>query len=387
MNKSYFESLFSQYKQSQIEGRYITQEHLNSVYESLKMASEKIQLGVSVLNEPIFGFQFGHGTTKILIWSQMHGNESTTTKSLIDFIAFLKSATDDSKMFLSRFTFFIIPMLNPDGAKLYTRENANGIDLNRDFLNLSQPESNFLMRAFHSFKPDFCLNLHDQRSIYGVGKKMKSATVSFLSPAFNAQRDVNETRLKAMQMIVAMKKSLSAFIPNQIGRYDDSYNRNCAGDTFQSFGVPTILFEAGHFQDDYLREKTRFFIFIALISGISSINENDIVSNIIADYMKIPQNNPCFFDIVYRNIKIRYENSDLITNFAAQYSEEISSHGWLQKAKIVSIGDLRNFKGHVEIDAQNQLFNSIEGNFPFINQNADFYLGNSTEIVNGLIKI
>jgi hypothetical protein len=124
-----------------------------------------------------------------------------------------------------------------------------------------------------------------------------------------------------------------------------------------------------------------------LISGISSINENDIVGNIIADYMKIPQNNPCFFDIVYRNIKIRYENSDLITNFAAQYSEEISSHGWMQKAKIVSIGDLRNFKGHVEIDAQNQLFNSIEGNFPFINQNADFYLGNSTEIVNGLIKI
>jgi murein tripeptide amidase MpaA len=30
------------------------------------------------------------------------------------------------------FTFYCIPMLNPDGAALYTRENANKVDLNRD---------------------------------------------------------------------------------------------------------------------------------------------------------------------------------------------------------------------------------------------------------------
>lgn len=386
MNKSYFETLFSRYKQTQLEGRYITDEHLNSVYETLRISSDKIHLGVSVLNQPIIGFKFGTGKIRILIWSQMHGNESTTTKSLIDFIAFLKSETEDSKSILDRFSFFIIPMLNPDGAKLYTRENANGIDLNRDFLNLSQPESNILMQTFHDFKPDYCLNLHDQRSIYGVGKKLKSATVSFLSPAYNEHRDVNETRLKAMQMIVEMKKTLSAFIPRQLGRYDDSYNRNCAGDTFQSLGVPTVLFEAGHFQGDYHREETRFFIFIALFSGISSINENDIVFNVNEDYMKIPQNNPCFFDIVYRNIKIRYENSELITNFAVQYSEIVESTVWKQKAKIVSIGDLRNFKGHIEVDAKNELFNSTQGNFPLINQNADFYLGNDIKVVNGLIK-
>jgi hypothetical protein len=33
-------------------------------------------------------------------------------------------------------------------------------------------------------------------------------------------------------------------------------------------GVPTLLFEAGHFEGDYQREITRKYIFIALISSL-----------------------------------------------------------------------------------------------------------------------
>ena len=66
---------------------------------------------------------------------------------------------------------------------------------------------------------------------------------------------------------------------------------------------------------------------------------------------------------------------------------EIVSNKWTLKAKIVSMGDLRNFKGHVEIDAKELIFDSKEGKLPFINQNADFMLGNNIEIVNGLIKM
>uniref|UniRef100_UPI004049E513 M14 family metallopeptidase n=1 Tax=Flavobacterium sp. TaxID=239 RepID=UPI004049E513 len=387
MNDLALKSLFSTYKQTSISGRYITLENLESVYESLNLETYKIELGYSVLQKPIHGFKLGDGSTKILMWSQMHGNESTTTKALLDFIAFLVGQSELTSAFLKNTTLLMIPMLNPDGAAVYTRENANNIDLNRDFVDLSQPESQLLMRVFEDFKPDYCFNLHDQRTIYGVGTSGLPATVSFLSPAFNEQRDLNDNRIKAMQVIVAMNNRLKAFIPNQIGRFDDGFNRNCVGDTFQSFGVPTILFEAGHFQNDYEREQTRFYIFIALFESILRIYENDIVSNDFEDYMQIPQNNPCFFDFVYRNVKIRYENSDFITNFAAQYVEEIVSNKWTLKAKIVSMGDLRNFKGHVEIDAKELIFDSKEGKLPFINQNADFMLGNNIEIVNGLIKM
>jgi len=114
---------------------------------------------------PIYKFQTGTGKIKILLWSQMHGNESTTTKALIDFLNLLNGDSDLAKKLLEKFTFCCIPMLNPDGAKLYTRENANKVDLNRDSKDLSQPESRVLRETFEHFEPDFCFNLHDQRTI------------------------------------------------------------------------------------------------------------------------------------------------------------------------------------------------------------------------------
>ena len=67
----------------------------------------------------------GTGSTKVLMWSQMHGNESTTTKSLLDLLRFLNTNPD----WLDNLQLSIIPILNPDGAKAYTRVNANQVDL------------------------------------------------------------------------------------------------------------------------------------------------------------------------------------------------------------------------------------------------------------------
>jgi hypothetical protein len=47
--------------------------------------------------------------------------------------------------------------------------------------------------------------------------------------------------------------SCRKYIPGQVSRFDDGFNINCIGDKFQSH-VPTILFEAGHFQDDYIEK-------------------------------------------------------------------------------------------------------------------------------------
>ena len=59
-------------------------------------------------------------------------------------------------------------MLNPDGATLYTRANANAVDLNRDSQDLTQPARRVLRATFERFKPDYCFNLHDQRTIFGT---------------------------------------------------------------------------------------------------------------------------------------------------------------------------------------------------------------------------
>jgi murein tripeptide amidase MpaA len=169
------EELFEQYKEQTIQGRYLTLEHIQPLLDKLNINNEVKLIGKSVLDKPIYSYQIGSGKTRIYLWSQMHGNESTTTKALFDFINVLNNKTDFAAKLLNTFTFCCIPILNPDGAALYTRENANKIDLNRDSQNLTQPESNVLRAVFEDFKPHYCFNLHDQRTIFGAGDTGKPA--------------------------------------------------------------------------------------------------------------------------------------------------------------------------------------------------------------------
>jgi hypothetical protein len=382
-----YENLYNQNLETNLKGRYITLDAIEPLLLQFNSDNQVQIIGQSVLGKPIYKYEIGTGNTRVLLWSQMHGNESTTTKALFDFLNLLNGNSDFAKNLLSEFTFCILPMLNPDGAFLFTRENANGIDLNRDAQNLTQPESKLLRSTFSKFKPNYCYNLHDQRSIYGIeSETIKPATVSFLAPAYNENRDFNEVRTKAIQVIVAMNKILQEFIPNQVGRFDDSFNINCVGDTFQFLNVPTILIEAGHFQGDYDREFTRKFVFIALVEGLKKIYENDIVCNKIEDYMNIPHNKICFYDFIYKYIKINYDNNKIITIFALQFKEELIDNQLVFNAYTAAIGDLEGFSGHFECDVEEALYEDLEINIPKIDQKAEFSLGKSIKFVNGLIK-
>ncbi|UUF13308.1 MULTISPECIES: M14 metallopeptidase family protein [Flavobacterium] len=380
------EELFNQYKEHSIEGRYLTLDHIQPLLDKLNTDNQVKVIGKSVLGEPIYSYEIGTGKTRIYLWSQMHGNESTTTKALFDFINVLNSKSDFAEKMLSTFTFYAIPILNPDGARLYTRENANKIDLNRDSQNLTQPESNVLREVFESFKPHYCFNLHDQRTIFGAGDTGKPATVSFLAPSYNEEREVNENRQKAINLIAGINDELQKYIPGQVGRFDDSFNINCIGDTFQFLGVPTILFEAGHFPNDYEREITRKYIFFSLISGFKLISENDLVVNRNSDYLNISQNKVVFYDFMYKNIKINYDGIEIITNFVAQYKEELIENKIHFNAYIVEAGELENYFGHYEYDGNEAVYSDDYLNIPKMNQKADFYLNKNTKFVNGLIK-
>lgn len=372
--------LHKNYKQHSLFGRYITLKNIEPLLENF---TNQV-IGQSVLGKPIYKIVLGNGATRIFMWSQMHGNESTTTKALFDFLNFLTSKSNLAETFLQQFTFCFLPMVNPDGAELYTRENANKIDLNRDSENLSQPESNLLRKTFDDFKPNFCYNLHDQRSIFGIGNPLQPATVSFLAPSYNEERNINEVRTKAMNVIVAMNNCLQNYIPNQVGRFDDSFNINCIGDKFTSLGVPTILFEAGHYQHDYHREYTRKMIFIALLSGLQSICENDIVNNETEIYLNIPQNKTNFYDFIYKNVKINYDGKKIITNFAAHYKEELVEGAIQFKAYITEVGELQNKFGHFEYNAHKMLYTDSQNNIPEIGKEANFSLGINNKFVNGL---
>lgn len=379
-----FLELAAEYLVSDLKGKYIHLDLIEPILKSYQDDFKVTAIGRSVNQQTIYQVKIGSGKTKVLIWSQMHGNEPTTTKGLIDFLNFLNSNSELANTIKFNYTLLCIPILNPDGAFAYTRENANTVDLNRDAVAETQPEMQLLKQMYNQFKPDFCYNLHDQRTIFGTLDYNLPATISFLAPAYNENRDYNEVRMQAIKIINRMYHTLSYYIPNQIGRFDDSYNVNCTGDYFTTQGTPTILFEAGHFNSDYNRDESRKFVFIALVSSFLNQNENVVVDNDLTNYLRIPQNNKCFFDFIYKNVKIIDNNVEKIINFAAQYQEVLVADKIEFIAIISKISDLENYFGHIEYDCESQLFSSEGKNYPEIGEKATFNINNSIKFANGI---
>lgn len=350
--------------QEGILGRYLPPKTLEKIVGSYRDVFEISVIGHSENGLPISALKIGTGNKKILAWSQMHGNETTTTKAVLDLLKFLAQEEyliDITQYILSNFCLYVVPMLNPDGALNYTRENINHVDLNRDAKNQSQSEIRALFSLFEKVSPELCLNLHDQRTIYGLSGRIP-ATVSFLAPASNEARDITKSRSIAMSHITAMFTQLNEKIPGHIGRYDDTFNENCTGDCFQSLGVPTILFEAGHIDQDYFRNKTRHYIFLALIELFSSYNKARAHPTTEA-YFKIPENNKNFKDVILRNARIN--SAERPTDIAIMYREELE-HGEVRLIPYIEkIGELEVFWGHeeVEVGGSKILLNSYENVF------------------------
>ena len=327
--------------------RYVAPEQLEHALSEFEDVASITRIGESVSGRSIYGLQLGTGSTRVLMWSQMHGNESTTTRALLDLLLAYKQ--DDSiKMLLDGFSLYLIPMLNPDGAKAYTRNNASDIDLNRDAQDRSQPETQVLFTILESFKPHYCLNLHDQRTRYGLGDPPVPATLSFLAPAEDEERSITAARRTAMLLIGEVAKQLQSQNELHIGRYDDTFNINCVGDTVTASGIPTILVEAGFYPGDYRREKTREYVFYAICNILKQVSQADLTQDSVESYFDLPENRTCYVDIHIKNaFPERLEDgNDLYLN----YEEK------LQEGKIVFVPSLleeeyaTEYLGHLVYD-------------------------------------
>lgn len=344
LNSNIVSKISKIFKVNCIHGRWITIENLeNKIFKKLhnskKLSINKI--GYSEENRNIYDISIGKGPKKILIWTQMHGNESTGTKSVMDLINYLHDSVDNiSSQILLQCTIKIIPILNPDGAQYYTRLNAHKIDLNRDAISKFAKESQLLSTVLDNFTPDFCFNLHDQRSIFGVEGTTNPATLSFLAPSVDKTRKVTSSRIKSMNVIIAMNSLLQQIIPNHIGRYTDEFYPTATGDNFQKLGYPTILIESGHFLDDYQREKVREFTFISILQGIYHICITNNY-NLHKPYFNIPNNKENFRDLLH--IYLNKENEGF------QFKEILVDNSIKFIPEKVS-GDISELFFHKEID-------------------------------------
>lgn len=320
-------------KSQVLKGRYITY----SKIETLLSDFELTQVGTSSKGLPIKALTIGNGPIKVLMWSQMHGNEATSTKGIMDVMYFLKA----NAAFLAPFSVQLLPMLNPDGAAAYTRVNANGVDLNRDAVQQSQLETHALFKVYDAFQPDYCFNLHDQRTLFGVNGA--PCMLSYLSPAADADKSITEARKQAMGIIGYMNQRLQQHLSNQVGRYDDTYNPNCVGDCFQAKGTPTILFECGQSGKDYDREATRKWFSFSVVEALQCIANNSFM---FAVYDRIPEVKKSYVDVLIHHIP--YNNTQI--SVAIQYEEKLISNGIVFVPTLHSKGDLAMLNAHKIID-------------------------------------
>jgi hypothetical protein len=105
--------------------------------------------------------QMGDVKVPIFINGSIHGDEYPGVDAAIQLIETL--AYDDSEEIrdiLESVILLVNVVANPDGRVLGTRSNANGFDLNRDFITQSQPETQAMARLIAEWNPMVVLDLH-----------------------------------------------------------------------------------------------------------------------------------------------------------------------------------------------------------------------------------
>ncbi|WP_438973377.1 M14 family zinc carboxypeptidase [Polaribacter sp.] len=338
---STIEQLYQNQKEETLFGKWIT---LNDILPLFKKHEKKFTIrtiGTSEQHRAIYSFTIGNGHKKILLWSQMHGNESTGTRAIFDlFNCFTNSNEAIIQKIIKECTLVFVPILNPDGAELYTRVNANGIDLNRDAVDRVGKESKLLRNLLEEFKPSFCFNLHDQRTIFNVEGTRNTATISFLAPSEEPTRAITAGRIATMNIIVSMNALLQKMIPNFVGRYTDEFYPTATGDNFQKLGYNTILIESGHYPKDYHREKTRAYTFYSILQGLYHIATTSTFKT-YKDYFLIPNNDQLFLDVIHRFT----DKEDI----GYQYVDEVIEQKLVSKLVKIDDLDISEKVGHNEI--------------------------------------
>ncbi len=249
-------------------------------------------IGASFLGKGIRMISVGHGPKSILLWSQMHGDEPSATPALLDLADFLarEDAKPDIARILNAFTLRMIPMLNPDGASVYERRNAQGIDINRDALMLATPEGRLLKSIRDRFDPILGFNLHDQGRRVTVGETGVLSSISLLAVAGDAKGTLSPGRLRAKRVASRIVRALAPFIPGGIARYDEDWNPRAFGDNITAWGTPVVLIESGGFPGggDF-RDLTRLN-FVALVTVLEGLSQNDLGDESPAAYDRLLRN-------------------------------------------------------------------------------------------------
>jgi Zinc carboxypeptidase len=323
----------------------------------------------SVEGRPIYLAKIGTGPRRVLLWSQMHGDEPTHTAVMLDLFSYLLQppANPQAGDILTACTLMFIPMLNPDGAEAAIRFNAQGIDINRDWRRQATPEGRALVRAAKTLKPQFGFNLHNQNARTSVGRPPRPAAVSVLAPPPDASRKESPSMRTAKQMCTCFVEAVRPFAEGMISRYDDTYEPRAFGDGVQSLGVATMLVEAGGWPEADSEPITRLH-FHGMLATLHAIATDKYLAADHQIYEDLPESNSQRLNdclITKANVLdakvVQPFVADIVIDQTPTERLAVTSN---RDGKIVDIGDLPAPSARQTIGANNSLV--IPGQFTLV---------------------
>ncbi|WP_226925268.1 M14 family zinc carboxypeptidase [Georgenia thermotolerans] len=192
----------------------------------------------------------------ILYLTQQHGNEQLTTEGALEFIKSLGTGKNDG--LLDKVNVLIVPMLNADGAmgdvdfsldgyrasgdRHLTRYNAHEIDLNRDHVARSEPET----RALHTnvlatYDIDYAIDLHHQGTDREADGTLVSGAILYpTSPNVSPEVVERSKRIGAVVYGAVERTGWGHLGKYDVGGSSDAIARNGLA---ARYGIPTLLFE------------------------------------------------------------------------------------------------------------------------------------------------
>ena len=98
----------------------------------------------------------------VLIICQQHGDEPSSKEAAL--IVARRLLNEDTGL-LKNLDLILVPQVNPDGSDAGIRRNANDMDLNRNHVILSEPESNAVHQLFLDWMPEITLDVHEYNAV------------------------------------------------------------------------------------------------------------------------------------------------------------------------------------------------------------------------------
>lgn len=251
--------LFAQTMQTPLEKNNFTKvtsyDELSDFVLKLDQSSDLLQvetIGKSVKGRNIYALKFSNSVfgddkskIRVLFFAQQHGNEQSGKEgSLLLAASLLKP---ENVHLFDKIDMVIVPQVNPDGSEANQRRNKNEMDLNRNHLILTEPETQTIHRLFDKYLFEVTMDVHeyypwDENWIKLGYRKNSEVTVGTttninISPKI---RDLSHSKVLPFMLKYLSDKQFSSFEYSPGGPPGVNYIRHSTfdiNDGRQSLGI------------------------------------------------------------------------------------------------------------------------------------------------------